>query len=149
MNLNAASACGVVPRFFNYRVVDATGIEPVHPRLTTSSWRIEGRSCASCDSFLGYQLGEPDPGADGRPLLTRSQRFRGRTNPDRHVIIISSVCHKHSKARDSPLVPNLCYFSGNSACTAPKPGLFGLTRWPNLYNSQTRVFTPSPPRLRR
>ena len=51
-------------------MADATGVETVHPRLTTSSWRIEGLSCTSLDSFPDYRLGEPDPGADGRPLLT-------------------------------------------------------------------------------
>ena len=57
-------------RFFNCRMADATGVEPVHPRLTTSSWRIEGRSCASLDSFSGLPAGESDPGVDGHPLLT-------------------------------------------------------------------------------
>lgn len=56
------------------------GIEPIG-RWVWRPDRPPGRTLY--DSFLGYQLGEPDPGADGRPLLTRSQRFRGRTNPDR------------------------------------------------------------------
>lgn len=62
------------PRFFNCRVVDATGIEPVHPRSTTSSWEFEGQACASCDSFPDYRLGNQNLGADGHPLLTRGQR---------------------------------------------------------------------------
>ncbi len=54
--------------------VDATGIEPVHPRLTTPLWKIEGRSCAFCDSFPDYRSAN-QAGADGRPLL--NSRFSG------------------------------------------------------------------------
>lgn len=37
----------------------------------------------SCDSFLGYQLGESSQERTDALLLTRGQLLRGRTNPDR------------------------------------------------------------------
>ena len=68
-------------------MADTAGLEPAASHcadiVVDAAGALPFKSYASCDSFLGYQLGEPDPGADGRPLLTRSQRFRDRTNPDR------------------------------------------------------------------
>ena len=56
--------------------VDAAGIEPVHPRSTTSSWKFEGQACASCDSFPDYRLGNQNLGADGHPTAdARSASF--------------------------------------------------------------------------
>ena len=82
MNLNATRRLRrLCLRFFNCRMADATGVEPVHPRLTTSSWRIEGRPCASCDSFLVYQLGESSQGRTDALSLTRGQRVSGSHKP--------------------------------------------------------------------
>lgn len=69
------------PRFFNCRTVDATGIEPVHPRLTTPLWKIEGRSCASCDSFPDYRSanqagGGRTPFADAESAVSGSHKPR-------------------------------------------------------------------------
>lgn len=82
--------------------VDVTGLEPArrtvfktlppylaHPVIL---FRITGRRIK--------------PGADGRPLLTRSQRFRDRTNPDRHNILASSSYHTRGKPTSFPVGPS-------------------------------------------
>ena len=56
--------------------VDATGIEPVHPRLTTPLWKIEGRSCAFCDSFPDYRSAN-QAGAGGRPIADAKSAVSG------------------------------------------------------------------------
>lgn len=62
-------------------MADATGVEPVHPRLTTSSWRIEGLSCASLDSFPDYRSanqaeGGQTPSADAESAVSGSHKPR-------------------------------------------------------------------------
>ena len=61
--------------------VDAAGIEPVHPRSTTSSWKFEGQACASRDSFPGYRLGNHarggrTPFADAESAVSGSHKPR-------------------------------------------------------------------------
>ena len=60
--------------------VDATGIEPVHPRLTTPLWKIEGRSCAFCDSFPDYRSAN-QAGAGGRPIADAKSAVSGSHKP--------------------------------------------------------------------
>ena len=53
--------------------VDTAGLEPATSHCTdivVDAGALPFKSYASCDSFLVYQLGEPDPGVDGHPLLT-------------------------------------------------------------------------------
>ena len=58
--------------------VDTAGLEPATSHCTdivVDAGALPFKSYASCDSFLVYQLGEPDPGVDGHPLLTLNQLF--------------------------------------------------------------------------
>ena len=61
--------------------VDAAGIEPVHPRSTTSSWKFEGQACASRDSFPDYRSanqagGGRTPFADAESAVSGSHKPR-------------------------------------------------------------------------
>ena len=50
---------------------DTAGLEPATSHCTdivVDAGALPFKSYASCDSFLVYQLGEPDPGVDGHPF---------------------------------------------------------------------------------
>ena len=78
MNLNAAIEALDSVRFFNCRMA---GMEGVEPSPLSRARERDSRSTYPVILFriTGRRI---KPRADRRPLLTRSQRFRGRTSPD-------------------------------------------------------------------
>lgn len=153
MNLNATRRLRrLCLRFFNCRMADATGVEPVHPRLTTSSWRIEGRPCASCDSFLVYQLGEPDPGVDGHPFADAgSAGFEVAQTPTAYfrerLLLLALKGLGRFAATGSGLLCGFCQLSLLVLVRSTVPGR--LKGFPVVGVSVGHgVFTPSPPKYR-
>lgn len=109
-------------------------------------------SYVSCDSFLVYQLGEPDPGMDRRPLLTAEISVFGvAQNPrlSRERIVRRSCLRTGgilAPTRHSCHIGSLglaCQFPGKTdrfSCPSSPCWCTVCTTW---------GFTPSPPRLRR
>ena len=107
--------------------VDAAGIEPVHPRSTTSSWKFEGQACASRDSFPGYRLGNHARG--GRTPFADAE---------------SAVSGSHKPRPPLKSQRRSCFLR---ASAASEPRLLTLTASASLSCSQRESFSPALPFL--